>query len=571
MTDLLRTRVLDALLTVARRPLRVRLDGLPRSLCAVVVVLWLAWIAAAVVLLVPGAVEPFAPETLGGAAVPTDDDSFLVVWTVLLATSALSSGAATVLLQLRAGADAGRDHERVRRTVVAALVALGTALVPAFFLVGAGSLLAVGVTLWLGFAATGLALAGGLSGRIPLIVSAGAAAACAWLPLGLDALVSVVPLSMVSSYAILGSAAVAVTGFVTIAGVASAAESANATAGSVERRRVRTLPTALVLAGVLVVLVLRYTVLNEVFGEAESELWSLRTWWSWPHAAVIAALVVVAALRSASAPFSSLGQRTVTVLVSISAGLSNLVLVVLSVVLFAVLFVTGTVSDPSGYLGLVHLVSLAVLLMVLVIVFRRRYRRSTGRVGAVVALVYLVPFVGSLVLGLRDRGVPVFWASPTQVVVLLVLTATALFAVSLGRRRPVDHGMILRLAVIPVAAVHAGELIPAVWDDALSRPVVIVLSLAAFLLLSPPRHPDARVTARRLVASSALQVAILGTFATSVVLDYDAQLFTVVAVIWLAVPVSAMLVCRATAPRPVEAEPEAPQETSSASAFSMRL
>jgi hypothetical protein len=583
---------------VLLRPARIRVDRIPPPLATVVVALWVVWVVIAVVLVIPGVIEsvgadPFEataaqPPSDGGSAAgltPRSDGRFLVVWSVLVGTSAVVGAAAVALLLLRG---------RTAATVGAALLALGTSAVPAFFLAGAGAFGGVGITALLALAATGTALVAGLRrpsrSRDALVAVAGLAVLLVWLPLALDGFTSAVPLTLVSSYTVLGSSAVAVTGFVTIGGVASAAESANATTGTFARRSVGRVLAGALLGAMVAVLVLRFTVLHDVFGELEAELWSLRTPASWPHAALIAGLIVFFALRSGRQPFEAHGQRAVTGIVSLAAGLSNLVLVATAVLLFVLLFVTGDVTDPTPYVGYINVAGLAVLAVLTLFVFRPRYRRSTGRVGAIVGLVYLVPMIGSLVLELRASAVPPFWASPTQVVVLVVAIAAVLYVLGEVRRRRggepvIERAMLVRLAVIPVVAIHAGELLPAVWSDALSRPLVIMLSLLAFLFLSPAPSTDARQTARALVAASALQVAILGTFATTIVLEYNAEVFTVVAVIWLAVPVSAMLVCRAVSSGATPASPAGsassarsvgsassalPQETSSASAFSMR-
>lgn len=534
-----------------------------------VVALWVGWAAIAVVLLVPGGIVPFPlesppaqalepgpldPGPLGtgpldfGPTAPGRASSFLAVWSVLAGTSAIVGAAAVVLLLLR---------RRTGASIGAALLAFAVSSVPGFFLAGAGAFGALVVTAMLALAATAMTVVAAI--RSPsrskdvLTAVAGLLVFVVWTPLALDGFTSVVPLSLMSSYAVLGSTAVAVTGFVTISGVAAAAESANATAGTFVRRSVRPLWAGVLLGAVAVVLVLRFTVLHDVFGELEAELWSLRTFTSWPHALLLAALIVFFALRSAQTPFVSLGQRAVTTIVSLAAGLSNLVLVASAVLIFALLFFTGAVTDPTPYLSYINVAGLAVIAVLVVFVLRPTYRRSTGRVGAIIGLLYLVPLIGSLALELRASDVPPFWASPTQIVVLVVVLAVVLFVVGEVRRRRgreplIERAMLVRLAVIPVVAIHAGELLPAVWSDALSRPLVIVLSLLAFLVLSPAPTSEAHTNARTLVAASALQVAILGTFATTIVLDYNAEVFTVVAVIWLAVPVSAVLVCRAVPP-----------------------
>jgi hypothetical protein len=547
------------------RVLRVRIDRIPRSLAVAVAALWAAWAGIAVALLLPGAIAPLGADPFGQSTLERGaghDPGFLTVWCVLIGTSAVVGSAAVLLLLLRPRRGAARAGP--------AVLAFAISCVPLLFLLSAGAVAPAGLTLLPALAATALAAVAASVGpdrrRDVLAVLTGLALAIVWAPLLVDGLTSAVPLSLVSSYVVLGSGAVAVTGFVTLGGVASAAESANATAGSVAgtlaRRSTGTLGTAIVLAAVLLVLALRFTVLNDVFGELEAGLWSLRTPSSWPHAVLIGALVVLFALGSARRPYASRGQRLVTTLITLAAGLSNLVLVGAAVLLFVLLAVTGEVTDPSPYLGYIHLAGLAVVLVLLVPALRPSLARTTGRVGAVVGLVYLVPMLVSLVFSLASTDIPPFWASPTQVVVVVALAAAGLFVAGLVRRRPlVEPAMLVRLAVIPVVAVHAGELLPAVWSDALDRGVVVALSLLAFLLLSPRPVTDARRTARSLVAASALQVAILGTFATSIVLDYDAEVFTVVAVIWLAVPVSAVLCCRAvpSAPRDHDLADHAPR------------
>jgi hypothetical protein len=545
-------RILSSL---RERVRRVGLRGVPRPLAAVIVALWAAWAAIAVALLVPGAIGRFSSD------VPTRDGPFLVVWCVLLGTTALVGAAGVVLVLLRAGRGGG---------LAAAALAFVVAIVPVPLLLNAMAFQPALLSLLAAVASAVLALVAGARfpspGRSALIAATALVTALAWVPLLTDGIASEVPLSLLSTYSILGTSAVAVTGFVTIGGVASAAETANTTAGSLAHRTLTPLATGLVLAAVVAVLVLRFTVLRDVFGELESGLWSLRTVSSWPHAVLLGLLITFLAARSVASPFRSRGQKPVIAVVSLAAGLSNLVLVAAAIMLFVVLAFTGSIIDPTPYLGYINAAGLAVVLTLLLFALHPRYAHSTGRVGAIVALAYLVPMLSGLVFQLRDSALPVFWASPTQVVVVVVALACGLFVAGLLRRRPVvETAMLLRLAVIPVVAIHAGEILPAVWADALSRPFVIALSLGAFLFLSPQRTADARRSTRSLVAASALQLAILGTFATSIVVDYNAEVFTVVAVIWLAIPVSAVLCCRVTRENDAPlAHPESPGPRSAA-------
>ncbi len=85
-----------------------------------------------------------------------------------------------------------------------------------------------------------------------------------------------------------------------------------------------------------------------------------------------------------------------------------------------------------------------------------------------------------------------FAPSPVQVAMLLVAVALVMAVINLVRhyRRP---SLIARFAAVPVIAVHAGWLLPAVWTQ-FGLVVGVAIALVTLLLLQPPAARTTRRT-----------------------------------------------------------------------------
>lgn len=301
------------------------------------------------------------------------------------------------------------------------------------------------------------------------------------------------------------------------------------------------LPRLAVLGVVLLVVavaVLRLTVAREVFGEPDATLWSpfAAAPISWIHAAVVAALVVLVAARSVRHPLRRSREGGVTAGLA-AAGNADLVVAVAIVVLGLVVAVGGggvLLPDPGPVV--VAALKLAGVAAVLVVVLLPAFRGSAARALGLVTGVYLIPLTVNGLL--RTLGVepPAFPASPVQVALLLVLVAVVAALVAAAGVPLLGTGLTVRLAVVPLVAVHAGLLLPAAWSDA-GRVVTVLAVLVALLFLLPPlaATPDAR--AHDLLTASAGQVLALAVFALAIPSFVGDPALVVLGLFWLSIAV----------------------------------
>jgi hypothetical protein len=152
--------------------------------------------------------------------------------------------------------------------------------------------------------------------------------------------------------------------------------------------------------------------------------------------------------------------------------------------------------------------------------------------------------------------VPAFWAKPPQVAGLLAVGAAALFVATLVRPQlGIPRRLILRLALIPLVAVHATALLPAPWESMLGRAVLVVGVLVAVLLFAPVATADPLHRGERLLRRTTAQVAALVVFALALPSVLRGETFEIAGTLWLAIPVAAVL-CLTLLPRSTPA-PEA--------------
>jgi len=164
---------------------------------------------------------------------------------------------------------------------------------------------------------------------------------------------------------------------------------------------------------------------------------------------------------------------------------------------------------------------------------------------------YLLPLTLSALfdaLGVRlPSGLDGFPASPVQVAILLVAAALVSAVVALVRptAQPFGHSLAVRLAVVPLVAVHAGWLLPAAWSE-FGRVVLVAGVLLALLFFMPKVAADpARHTLDVLTASGA-QLLALVVFALAIPSFVDDGSTIVLGLFWLSVAVIAALTIRTT-------------------------
>lgn len=330
-------------------------------------------------------------------------------------------------------------------------------------------------------------------------------------------------------------------------GVARAAESRTAVLRPLFRDGMP-LGAVLGVVGLVVVLTaLRLTAARELFPAPDPELWSplAEAPLSWAHAAVVAALVVVVAVRSVRRPLRRSRARGTTAALAV-AGNADLVLSAL-VLVVGLLAATVAVEMPLPAVPAVAVALLKFLGVagITAVALLPPFRGTTARALAVVTGAFLLPLTlhGLLsqlgVLPVALIGLP---ASPVQIA-LLLLAASVVAALTPPVRRAVGAALVVRLAVVPFVAVHAGWLLPAAWSD-LGRIVLVVGVLLALLVLMPRPDPDPRAHAATVLPASAAQLFALVVFVLALPSFVDDASFVVLGLFWLSVAVIAALVVR---------------------------
>lgn len=347
--------------------------------------------------------------------------------------------------------------------------------------------------------------------------------------------------------------AAAFAAFGTYYGVARAAESRSRALGFLFRERWHPIAVLVAVLAATVVVVLRLTVLRELFAAPDPQLWSpwSRSPVSWGLAALVAAVLVAVAVRSTRHPLLRVGQRRVTAGLAILGNL-HLVLAGLLIVIGLVTAIAGAVVVPQEWLGAVPVLRVAGVALLGLAVLLPVFRGTAARWLVIVAVLFLLP--NTIERALDDGST--FAPTPAQVTILLVLVALV-FAVLNLIRPTVRPSLVARLAIVPIVAVHAGWLLPVVWSH-LGLVLGVLGLIVAFLLLQPPADPDGRVHSERLLTRAALQLLGFGIGITAAPSLLDSPGLVVLGLIWLSVVVVAAL-CFETVP---------PQSVSSSNAGS---
>ena len=103
--------------------------------------------------------------------------------------------------------------------------------------------------------------------------------------------------------------------------------------------------------------------------------------------------------------------------------------------------------------------------------------------------------------------------------------------------------LVVRFAVVPIVAVHAGWLLPAAWSET-GRIVLVIGVLLAVLWLLPPLADDRDRHAVDVLAASGGQVLALVVFTLALPSSLDDSQLVVLGLFWLSVAVIAALTVR---------------------------
>ncbi len=524
----MRSVVRGARSNIGARVARLRPGRLPLPILLLVLACWAATVVIAVILLIPNALTSDAQPGGGLVAAPW----FQVV--ALVACAILASGFVLVLLL---GA-------RPRIPPAAAVVA--TAAYPFIALLAGGYYGQSTLVLTAALVALVLLLVRQhqKAGSRALDTPVAALAAVPWL---VAAVVQGAASDGDSQWVALGLFAVSasVASFLAFYGVARAAEKRNARARPLLRRPMSHRTAALILAAIVAVVILRLTVARGLFGDLDHDLWSLRGVASWPHAVIVAAVMVGAVLRSEQHPLVDRGQKPVTALLVVAGTLDFILFALVALAAMAAAIFRVALPDAVfGFEAITPYLAIALVVGLTVFLIMPSFRGTVGRVMALVSLLYLLPPLSAVAAGEAWDELPAFWSSPVQVVVVLTGAALGVLAWSTRNTSAIRPGLAAKLATVPLIAVHAAVLLPAAWSEALGRQLLVLGVIAGLLLFMPKVAADPVRHARTVVGASIAGLFALTVFALSIPSLFESDTVSTLGVLWLAVPVGAALCLR---------------------------
>lgn len=346
--------------------------------------------------------------------------------------------------------------------------------------------------------------------------------------------------------ALLGLAA-AIAAFGTYYGVARAAESRTRLVRSLFRRSLHPGIVLVVVVLAIAVVVLRMTVLRGLFPEPDPVLWSPwnRLPVSWALAALVAGVIVWIAIRSSRDSLLRVGQRRVTAGLAVLGNL-HLVFQGFLVVLGLVLAIFGAVDVPEHWMPAIAWCKVGGVVLLGLLMLLPPLRGTAARWLGIVAALFLIP--NTLDTALQESAPDLFAPTPVQVTVLLI-AAAAVLAVANLVRPTVRGSLIVRFAVVPLIAVHAGWLLPAVWTQ-FGLIVAVVTMVVALLLLQPPAARDNVTHSVRILTAAGTQLFGLAIALLAAPSLLDDPSLIVLGLVWLSVVVVAALCFETRAPDP---------------------
>jgi hypothetical protein len=514
---------------LTRRIGRLRPGLIAAPVRAWVVLCWLVSLGLAVVVLIPGLTDTLAAEGSGVIARFSAPLWFRVA--ILTAASALAGAAVTRAVT----AWRMPEQPRGRHAIVRELILIGAPAFPVLALLADRDLPLALLALVL---AAGAAIVAHRSAHATL---AGLLASLPWLVLIGHQFGTAGSSSASWVWVALFGVAAALAAFWSYYGVARAAESRTARLGFLTRPNRHPFIVAGIVIVAVVIVALRLTVLRELFPMPDPLLWSpLATPpISWLPAAVVAGLLVVVAVRASRRPLRRFGERGV---VAVLAALGNLELVISVLVIstgMVVAVATGGVFLPDAWKPLVPAAKFVGVVLLGLAMLLPAFRGTVARwVGLITAI-----FLAATTAGGAFRSEPLgeLAPSPVQVLLLLLVAALALALWNLLRpARAVTTGLVTRLVVVPLVAVHAGWLLPAAWSGA-GRFVVVGAVLVALFWLAAPAAADAMRHASNVLSASVAQLLTLLVFVLAIPSLFSDAALVVLGLLWLAIPVMAAL------------------------------
>jgi hypothetical protein len=520
---------------------RLRLRSIPAPYLAWVLACWVVALLLAAAILLPGGTDGIVAQQAGSSGLVGIFTAPLGIRLLVVAAGGILTGTLLVALLIRERL----DFAPARR--VARELALGAA--------GGFPVLALAADrqwVFAGAALVVLGLAEVAAHRPSAATRAGTTlvgllAAATWGVLFVAQLTTPTAARGWAWIALFGFAA-AFAAFGSYYGVARAAESRVAWLRPLFRDDLRPVVVAGIVAAVVVLVVLRLTVARDLFPSPDPELWSpfAKAPISWAHAVAVGTLVVAVAARSVRRPLRRTRERRVTAALAVAGNVDLALGIAVILVAMAVAAVTGGFLIPDVPPIVVAVLKFAGVAAITVVALLPSFRGTAARALAIVSGAYLVPLTLNGLLGAAGVTLPPglagYPASPVQVMLVLLVVAVVGVAVP-AVRREFGGGLVARFAVVPIVAVHAGWLLPAVWSDA-GRIILVVGVLAAVLLLLPRRAEDRDQHALDVLGASGGQVLALGVFALALPSFLNDSQLVVLGLFWLSVAVIAALTVR---------------------------
>ena len=276
---------------------------------------------------------------------------------------------------------------------------------------------------------------------------------------------------------------------------------------------------------------------------------------TWLHAAVVAGLILLVALRSWHRPLRPEGFSPRLAVVSIGVGVMQ-ACALLALLAITVVNAVSPTADTSGLFAFPNwvidhvervqlVVGGAILLAALVELWIRRTLTS-GLYLWLAAGTWLVPAL--LGIAFASENSPTAWAAPGQVETLLT---AAVLVIALSRRAAgVNRRGLMFLIVVPLVVLHLDSFWPEAWMDHVTQIAVVAAAVVALWLNPSPVYADRRRNER---SRSLLVAGQLGLLTLYLYLLTDADLAsglgssTTIAWLWLGIPVTAVLTARVAA------------------------
>jgi hypothetical protein len=338
------------------------------------------------------------------------------------------------------------------------------------------------------------------------------------------------------------------------AGVALVAHARSVTAERIHGRTSDWRITAAVCVAAIAVIALETSGVGGVASGYAEGWWGLRGIGTWPHAVIVAASIVYVTQRSSRQPLKRRGDVWTTIAIGICALAGDTVLAIASLKDLIVGAISGEMEVTAPPVQLDLMVTWLALAAIVPIAVRSDWRDTVGQWVARVGLLYLIPvFAGA---SAEDSGYDVpfaFWATPVQVVICLIAFGCAAAVMGLMGRNPlVTSNMTSRLVIVPLLIVLGTTWLPEYISTPLTPILAIGGALVTLLWTMPPAAARWELHSGAVLTASAQL--LLVTAAGSIVasqpgIEADDSSY---ALLWFAIPLSALLCARVTAPQPAQ-------------------